>query len=43
MRHGIATHPGQALRVSAIAFGSALLIAALTFELYALALTIAAH
>lgn len=39
--HGVSLHPGHALRVSAIAFGSALLIAALALELYAIAVAIA--
>jgi hypothetical protein len=36
--HGISLRPGHALRLTAIAFGSAVLIAALTLELFAIAI-----
>ena len=36
--HGVSLRPGHALRVTAIAFGSAILIAALTLELFAIAI-----
>jgi len=36
--HGVSLRPGHALRVTAIALGSAVLIAALTLELFAIAL-----
>ncbi|MGD0166397.1 MAG: hypothetical protein ABSC51_03790 [Gaiellaceae bacterium] len=38
---GISLRPGHALRLTAIALGSVALIAALTFELYAIAIAIA--
>jgi hypothetical protein len=39
--HSASLHPGHALRISAVAFGSVLLIAALALELYAIAVAIA--
>jgi hypothetical protein len=36
--HGISLRPGHALRVTAIALGSTVLIAALTLELFAIAI-----
>jgi hypothetical protein len=39
--HGFSIRPGHALRLGAVVFGSILLIAALTFELYAAAIAIA--
>ena len=36
--HGVSLRPGHALRLTAIALGSAVLIAALTLELFAIAI-----
>ena len=40
--HEVSLKPGRALRLTAIALGSVLLIAAITFELFAIAIAISA-
>ena len=40
--HGVSLKPGHAFRLTAIVLGSVLLIAAVTFELFAIAIAISA-